>query len=81
MSIQELEEVLAHTEANAFTWGELLDSRFTRTPGEDERSRGLVSSISQSKNSSLKISGGEQIENLLNCMVGLVIGSLDCAFR
>lgn len=28
MSIQELEEVLAHTSAGVFTWSELLDSRF-----------------------------------------------------
>jgi hypothetical protein len=30
MSIQELEEALAHVHGNAFTWRELLDSRFVR---------------------------------------------------
>jgi len=34
MSIQELEEALAHVHGNAFTWKELLDSRFVRP--EDE---------------------------------------------
>jgi hypothetical protein len=36
MSIQELEEALAHVHGNAFSWQELLDSRFVRAPEEPE---------------------------------------------
>jgi len=37
MSIQELEEVLAHTSAGTFTWSEILDSRFCRAAADEGR--------------------------------------------
>jgi len=42
MSIQELEEVLAYTAAGAFTWPELLDSRFQRATENASARSGLT---------------------------------------
>ena len=42
MTIQELEEVLAHTSAGIFTWEELLDSRFFRDAEETSGRLGRV---------------------------------------
>ena len=41
--------------------------------------RDLVSSTEHSENSSLRVSRGKQVENLLNGMVGFVVGSFDLA--